>query len=548
MVNNMIREASVKNSALWAAYGDALGFISELANEAGLKWRTNSSEVKSTVKWRRMLGGTYGAEVHLPAGCYSDDTQLRLSTCRAIRGDGIFDVETFAKVELPVWLSYALGAGKGTKLAANSLKQQTVNWFSNFYLYEGSSYFHSGGNGAVMRIHPHVWSARQSTQQYLLDVVRNSICTHGHPRAILGAVFHALCLEHAIQAEVPGPEQWYEFIKRLESIADLISTDSELSFFWLPVWEDRCQRPFIAGIKDVVEEAMIYLTIADAHLKRSSGFSYSQFVEEVGGLKESERGCGFKTSFIAAVLSWKSRNDNPELALLEAVNLLGSDTDSIASMAGAILGAKFDEAPTGKLEDRQYIISEAARLYHISCGLQTESFLYPDIHSWNPPKTNVDALGTIDNNPAVAGLGYATPSSDIFQGRSQATLYQWFQLDFGQTVLLKRREKLKPIPRTSYPKKPLPPKQYISASTNVGQGELFSQKNPSETIIPEPVKRLDRLSIDDLSSEAIKKNFDPEVIGNHILLLSLENLGIEKAIAYTSIIAKARLSRQKAGR
>lgn len=56
--------------------------------------------------------------VDLPAGCYSDDTQLRLATSGSILGDAHFDVETFAKVELTIWPSYALGGGRGTKAAA----------------------------------------------------------------------------------------------------------------------------------------------------------------------------------------------------------------------------------------------------------------------------------------------------------------------------------------------------------------------------------------------------------------------------------------------
>ena len=115
---NLNKQEAIKKSALWAAYGDALGFITELTDEKGLKWRTGTSRIIKTIPWKRKIGGQFGVIVDLPAGCYSDDTQLRLSTCRAIRGDGKFDVEAFAKVELPVWLSYALGAGRGTKTAA----------------------------------------------------------------------------------------------------------------------------------------------------------------------------------------------------------------------------------------------------------------------------------------------------------------------------------------------------------------------------------------------------------------------------------------------
>src|SRR4051812_5768683 len=97
------REQAVVSSALWAAAGDALGWMTELARgESGVVHRTGFPTVSAPVDWQRMIGGRAGPRVDLPAGTYSDDTQLRLAVCRAIRGDGEFDVEAFAKVEVTV--------------------------------------------------------------------------------------------------------------------------------------------------------------------------------------------------------------------------------------------------------------------------------------------------------------------------------------------------------------------------------------------------------------------------------------------------------------
>src|SRR5205085_11023144 len=105
------RSHAVVRSALWAAAGDAIGWITELSRgEAGVERRSGVSFVSEPVAWQRRIGGRNGVVVPLPAGIYSDDSQLRLSVCRATRGDGVFDVEPFAKIELPVWTSYALGA------------------------------------------------------------------------------------------------------------------------------------------------------------------------------------------------------------------------------------------------------------------------------------------------------------------------------------------------------------------------------------------------------------------------------------------------------
>jgi hypothetical protein len=53
--------------------------------------------------------------------------------------------------------------------------------------------------------------------------------------------------------------------------------------------------------------------------------------------------------------------------------------------------------------------------------------------------------------------------------------------------------------------------------------------------------------IDELSRQAINSQFVPSIIGEHILLLSSMPHGVEKAIAYSAIIAKARLARTKRG-
>ena len=207
------RERTV-SSALWAAYGDILGFPTELVDMAGVQRRLGEKTIQLPKAWKRLVGGRSGTWIELAAGSYSDDTQLRLSTSRSIRADGYFDVEAFAKVELPVWLSYALGAGRGSKVGASSLSQRSANWFTNFFDQRDVVYTAGGGNGAAMRIQPHVWAAHDlgNPASYLPDVIQNSICTHGHPRGIAGSVIHAVALAHILKhGEIPPPSDWKMF-------------------------------------------------------------------------------------------------------------------------------------------------------------------------------------------------------------------------------------------------------------------------------------------------------------------------------------------------
>ena len=163
---------AVVSSALWAAAGDAVGWIGELTDERGVRRRVGSPRIHKPVTWRRKLG-RFGPTVQLPAGTYSDDTQLRLAVSRAIRASGEFDIEAFAKVELPVWLAYSLGGGRGTVAAATNLGRNNVAWFSNFFARnDGPQYVESGGNGAAMRVQPHVWKSDPSKHEaFIPDVL-----------------------------------------------------------------------------------------------------------------------------------------------------------------------------------------------------------------------------------------------------------------------------------------------------------------------------------------------------------------------------------------
>ena len=71
------RRARTQKAALWAAYGDALGWISEMTDSAGLRRRTGGRALTEPVAWKRRIGGRSGVTASLPKGCYSDDTPIR---------------------------------------------------------------------------------------------------------------------------------------------------------------------------------------------------------------------------------------------------------------------------------------------------------------------------------------------------------------------------------------------------------------------------------------------------------------------------------------
>ncbi len=545
-MNNIpdLRETRIVNSALWAAAGDALGFITELTDYQGLKRRTGETEIQTTLSWRRSVGGRFGALATFPAGAYSDDTQLRLATSRAIRSDGHFDVEAFAKVELPVWLSYGIGGGLSTKAAASSLRHPDVNWYSNFFKGRSASYIEAGGNGAAMRIQPHVWSSESvSPVEYIPEVIRNAVCTHGHIRAIFGAVFHAFCLGETIKNGVAtDPKTWQEGLNWASEIPRFVREDSELRTFWLPAWEAKSRTSIQQACESVrleCENDLINLN----QIESESADAFKPAYERLECFEPSSRGSATKTTLIASWLAWTYRVEEPLKLLARVANTLNTDTDTIATMVGALKGASANVAPTAILMDRDYIACEATRLARISSGQKdSSSFRYPDLLSWRAPQAQIDALSKTDGKLFVAGLGEANIAGDNYLARrADGTSWQWLRLHFGETILIRQRANLPSLKAVSPPQIKLPVRHEKPRVKNLDQPALFDSPTPPQ----DQTENRPKLTIDELSGEAIRSGFDAELIGKHLLNLSELPDGIEKAIAYSAIVVKARRARLK---
>lgn len=594
-------------SALWSAYADALGFPTELASDKTIQQRLGHSVITRTESWKRLVGGRFGAKVTLPAGAYSDDTQLRLATSRTIRGDGYFDVEAFAKIELTSWQAYALGAGRGSKAAAAALCNRSNAWFSNFF----NGYVNGGGNGAAMRVQPHVWAAADldNKESYLPDVIRNAICTHGHMRGIAGAVVHAVSLAHAFQAsKAPTPENWLTFAEDIRQIPNYIASDSDLSTFWLPAWEQASNQKLRDAAETVAREweesAHNAISLLRTANPQNQADLYEAVVKSEKGLTSAERGSGLKCALFANVAAWMCANLGAQETIQLIANLLDSDTDTIATMAGALIGVVYPDAKyIGPIQDEIYIRDEATRLFQISQGVTTESFTYPDMLYWQPPRTTVDILTQKDGRIYLEGLGEAHPLTSPFVGSQKSTSWQWFMLATGQTVLSKFRTGLMTTGEiASYPLqgdrvdvldtldlfdqssddndvawerfdfegevenagRPASSQPFVGEQVNQAesgssaeddipesvQQRIFTRDIPlsdgraalsKEVDVEESNKSID---LDSMTNEAIR-NFDQKLIGQHILLLAEQPGGIELSLAYVAIIVKARSARLK---
>jgi len=545
------KRQAIVNSALWSAYGDALGFPTELVSKHDFFKRHGKRESAELASWNRRVGGMFGPIVELPSGAYSDDTQLRLSTSRAIQAIDFFDVESFAKIELPIWLNYALGGGRGTKSAAGNLALRETAWSQNFY----AKYWEGGGNGAAMRIQPHVWlHPNGDWHNFLGDVLRNSICTHGHPRALIGAAAHAAMLAETIATGRPVPPgSWAPIGERAAQLAlEALENDTELPFVWITTWERLAKKPLRRAWKETISEWLEACQVAAGVCESSSDplSAYVQVLHELNGYDPNERGSGLKSALYASVLAWVARDLPEDTALRIAANEFASDTDTVASMAGALIGVLATSAPQG-LQDEAYIRSEAERISDLGAGRRVPSFPYPDLLGWSAPRNQSDAwVVTPKGSQVLSGLGGLTPIGEPYSARKGDIVWQWARLDFGQTVLAKRRAQpatteavgtpivaLKTAGNrtTSLQQAPATVPQPSDASPG-DQSDLFGSSSPDGG----PTESVD---LDTLTQQCIKSGFRPELIGEALLRISEGPQAIERAIAFAAVIAKARKAR-----
>lgn len=545
-------ERAVINSALWAAAGDALGWMTELSRgKSGVEHRTGHKTVSETTEWKRLIGGRSGVTVDFPAGTYSDDTQLRLCVSRSIRGNGSFDVEAFAKVEMTAWQGYCLGAGIGSKAAAANLSKRGVNWFSNFFATDQQRYTSAGGNGAAMRIQPHVWSASGTLDEMLNRVLRDALVTHGHPHGFCGAIFHSLCLWDTLSTrKVPSIESAMSFVSYMQEIPSAIERDSELASLWEPTWERETGKSLREAIHEFQLEAQSDISKIKKVFESSQSPDYHEILHKLGCLTEKYRGSGFKTALAALTLCQIHLPGRVEEALVRSANELESDTDTIATMAGAILGALAENEPKWALQDTAYIRKEAGRMVSIAQRERTSSFAYPDVSSWEPPSNQSDAVVRWQGSFALSGLGKLDPKGHEYKAGS--AIWQWFDLPFGQSIFAKRRAVIKgntsdkQMPRIT----PEPPVNLHGSQNNKQQERLnftmeeAQKRGRDETENQKPLLRLERYpGLDKATDLIISSGFDNEVIGRLINLSIEETGGIEAAVGLSAIVAKARLAR-----
>lgn len=318
-----------KGAMLATAIGDALGWPNEQRSKNKIK---NSKVNDCFVEWiRRNTKPCYHDEKIL-SGEYSDDTQMTLSVARSILV-GNWE-KFFTEKELPFWLNYERGGGGALLRAAKSCQKGVRLWQSGYT----KDYFNAGGNGAVMRILPHIIASAQTSniKDVLLNVIKDAIITHGHPRAILGTTCYAYALDYLMRkdtvleygelvaAVIEGQEIWGEYLS-CDAFGDWLNVASQhRDYEYASEWENTRSHMLkqLELIKDSLKKGLM---LDDAKvLTQLECFSNTNGAGDV--------------AILAAIYLASRYATNPVIGIKVPAFSFGTDTDTIASITGGLLG------------------------------------------------------------------------------------------------------------------------------------------------------------------------------------------------------------------
>jgi len=411
-----------KGAMLATAIGDALGW----PNEQRSKNTANISKINDYfIEWTRRCGRPYWHNEKILPGEYSDDTQMTLSVARSIIA-GNWE-EVLIKKELPFWLKYERGGGKALLKAAESCKKGSLLWQSNYT----RDYFNAGGNGSVMRILPHVISTVNNTQDIatlMVDVIKNSIITHGHPRAILGATCYAYALNYLLRKN--SILEYGELVNNVLDAQNVWGTFPNHDKFtdWLKAANRNSD--YINEWKIVLANMVKQLEFIKTSLKKGL------MLEDTSILKQLEcftnvNGAG-DVAILTAIYLISRYANNPSLSIKVPAFSFGADTDTIASITGGLLGmlcgTSWIPEEWKTVQDCDYIIKITELLLSGNNKNMTKA-----VESRVKEQAN-------DWKHCPIGLMHQVSTETIQSGKSDVIIITKWQSVLGQTMYIKEHK------------------------------------------------------------------------------------------------------------
>lgn len=429
---------------LGAAYGDALGWPNELRSRSTSKNQSAQGSIQQFKTWVRRSGGRFFPhEEIIEAGEYSDDTQLILCLSRSLlHGENWW--EYWAKIELPFWTLYERGGGGATKRAADSWVDGRAPWSKSRNPKDVTSYFEAGGNGVAMRILPHVlyYAKSDSFEPIALNIFRDGIVTHGHPRALVGAIAYGYALWRCARREssleygaiveelLAGVKDWSSIPNSFEKTHSdwLIAATQHMNDYQL-VWNET------------VREMVNFLLVCKGELSKGALTFDDDVLRQLKCFDNKVSGSGTVAAAASVFLASRYAPD-PINGVVKAAFAIGSDTDTIASMSGGLLGlicgSDWLSVQKNRIQDAKYLAQIAQDVVKQQKQIQSRignSITRKHLQDW------IDALMSKPVNYSVVlpdqRKGIVSFSPDQI-GRSGKYKVQFRKLtcDCGQTVYI----------------------------------------------------------------------------------------------------------------
>lgn len=365
--NNTVRLKTSKavGGMLGAAFGDALGWPNERIAKSNASKQTQC-RLHDFKRWARRSGGRFFPhEEIIEEGEYSDDTQLMLCLSRSLqKGEAWW--EHFTQVELPFWSVYERGGGGATKRAVESWLDNVTPWSPNRKPQDVKRYYDAGGNGVAMRVLPHVLRlGEKEFPKIATNIFLDGIATHGHPRALLGALAYGFSLWAAFRKDwkLAYGELVEDLIKSVDIWSALPATPG-----MPPEWRSQAEKSlqdYMKHWESAKAEIMEYLEVCRAELSKGALSLDDDVLKKLECFNSKISGAGTVAAIASVYLASRHAAD-PINGVVEAAFAIGLDTDTIASMTGGLLGcingSDWLSPVKQDIQDAAYIEKNAFRL------------------------------------------------------------------------------------------------------------------------------------------------------------------------------------------
>ncbi|ASU81599.1 hypothetical protein CDO52_01235 [Nocardiopsis gilva YIM 90087] len=429
-----------QGTLLGAAVGDALGWPQE--QRSGIVGGRKARRVEPRLEfrpWTRWGGGRFTRyKDPVAAGEYSDDTQLLLATARAcLTGDDWLTWLT--DVELRVWSVYQRGGGRAVLKATRAWARGTAPWRSSKD--EVDEYFAAGGNGAAMRVAPHALLLAEDgcPQDLVRRIVLDGMTTHGHPRALVGAVVYGLAVWHTLRRreamQYGGLVDW---LLTSADWSDLAVPHENLPDDWLRAFAEHHGHDFRHSWENTGREMRDLLRTVQSSLERGLLADDDQALRQLGCFDAKVNGAGTISAAAACYIAERFAV-KPQAGLRKSAFLADADTDTLASMSGGLLGAvhgtKWLDGLTPTLQDHGYIGRLAERLSPPRPDVEPASFPAPDTRAWLESVAAAELPDTFVDGRGVRDARWI----DLESSGKQRTARLSLTLDDGQHVMIDRQ-------------------------------------------------------------------------------------------------------------